>query len=458
MPILGLLDTEKFSAQRFTNIRRSVFYFYPNGAAPLVGLISLLEEEDTNDPKYSWWEKRLSKQRTITAVNTTGAFITNTGTNADAANPFTLAAGSTLRVIVADASVFRIGHQVRLYNVPTTGNPIIVYGRVEAVYAGAAGGGLTGTGGTKQGVDLRLTETITNVSNIATSLGLEAWVVGNVHSQGQTGASPAPYNMPVNIENYAQIFRTPFNFTGTALKTAAKFDDSGPYKDKSKEASIYHMIEMEKAFIFGRKLLTTNPTTNLPEYYTGGILYWLEQWEATAGNIYGESGATADTDDNKRIIANASGTVNEKRYDGFLERLFRVTNNKTNEKLCLCGSGALMVLNQMYRNKSVLNVNQGSKDLTYGMSVVSHLTSFGTVHYRTHPLFSDNPIMRYNMLFLDVHNLKYRFVQGRDTTLLTNRQPNNADYREDEWLTEAGMESRFPESHMYLQNVLDYVA
>jgi hypothetical protein len=454
MAILGLLDTEKFASQRFTNVRRSVFYFYPNGAAPLVGLVSLLDDEDTNDPKFSWWEKRLSKQRSLTAVNTTGAFITNTGSNADAASPFTSAPQTTIRVIVADATLFRVGHQVRIYNVPVNGGTFTnLYGRVEASSTA------TGSGGTKNGIDVRLTEAATNILNVASSLGLEVWVVGNVHAQGQTGAIAAPYNLPVNIENFCQIFRTPFNFTGTALKTAAKFDESGPYKDKSKEASIYHMTEIEKAFIFGRKAQTTQPVTLLPEYYTGGILWTLEQWELTSSNPYGEAGSTAsDADDNKRIINNTGGTVNEKTYDTYLERAFRVTNNKTNEKLCLCGSGALKVLNQMYRNKSVLNVQQGSKDMTYGMSVVSHLTSFGTVHYRTHPLFSDNPVMRYNMLFLDVHNLKYRYVQGRDTEILTMRQPNNADYREDEWLTEAGLEARFPESHLYLQNVLDYIS
>lgn len=450
MPILGLVDTEKFSAQRFTNIRRSVFYFYPNGAAPLVGLLTLLDEEDTNDPKFSHWEKRLDKQRTLTAVNTTGAFITNTGTNADAANPFSLAAQATLRVIVQDATMFRVGHQVRIYNAPTTGNPVSIYGRVEAVYDGT-----TGSGGAKDGIDIRLTEALTNVSNTATSLNLEVWVVGNVAAQGQTGTADAPWNLPVNIENFCQIFRTSFSFTGTAYKTAAKFDESGPYKDKSKEASIYHMTEMEKAFIFGRKAQTTQPVTLLPEYYTGGILYWLEQWEA--GTLYGQQPSTSDTDDGKRIIANSSGSINEDAYDNYLERVFRVTNNKTNEKICLCGTGFLKVLNQMYRNKSVLQTQPGTKDLTYGMTVVSHLTSFGVVHYRTHPLFSDNPIMRFNGLFLDVHNLKYRYVQGRDTEILTNRQPNNADYRTDEWLSECGQEVRFPESHMYLQNILNYV-
>jgi hypothetical protein len=60
------------------------------------------------------------------------------------------------------------------------------------------------------------------------------------------------------------------------------------------------------------------------------------------------------------------------------------------------------------------------------------------------------------MLFLDVRNLKYVYVTGRDTELLTERQPNNADYRQDEWLSECGLEVRFPESHLYLQNVRSY--
>ena len=48
-------------------------------------------------------------------------------------------------------------------------------------------------------------------------------------------------------------------------------------------------------------------------------------------------------------------------------------------------------------------------------------------------------------------------MQGRDTELLKNRQNNDEDLRKDEWLTEAGLELRFPESHMYLQNVTSYV-
>jgi len=135
-----------------------------------------------------------------------------------------------------------------------------------------------------------------------------------------------------------------------------------------------------------------------------------------------------------------------------LERVFRVTNNTSNEKLVLCGSGFLQTMNQLYRSKAVLNADLPLTE-TFGMNVVKHLCPFGTVYYKTHPLFSNNPTLRYCALFLDIKNIHYRPLVGRDTELLKMRQANNADYREDEYLTEAGVEVWFPESNMFLKNV-----
>jgi hypothetical protein len=203
-----------------------------------------------------------------------------------------------------------------------------------------------------------------------------------------------------------------------------------------------------------------NPTTGvgLPIYQTGGILWHMQQWEA--GGDYALSSArtitaSADTDDDKRIITNSAGTMDEDTYDTYLERLFRYTNNSSNEKLCICGSGFLKVMNQMYRSKAVLNASLPMKD-TYGMRVVAHETPFGTIYYQSHPLFTQNSTLRWNALFLDVRNLRYRPMSGRDTDLLTEREPNDADYRKDEWFTDAGLEVWFPESHMYMQNVRSY--
>ena len=82
------------------------------------------------------------------------------------------------------------------------------------------------------------------------------------------------------------------------------------------------------------------------------------------------------------------------------------------------------------------------------MSVVTWDTPFGTVNFKTHPLFNRNATWRNDGILIDVQNLRYRPLADSDTTLLKNRQKNDQDRRKDEWLTEAGLECRFPESHM----------
>src|SRR6266481_6560860 len=474
MAILGLLNTESDPNWRFQNIRRQVFYFYPNGAAPLTGLLSLLQEEDTDDPQFSWYEKRLAEQRSTMVVATTTLVFTATpssGVNdsltADGAATLTMAgfnaagtagANQMIRFRVADSSQFRAGHIVRIPAITWTTTGAGTFDLIAQItFVSTANAGLINARILAKPYLQQASTTL--LSNLAAYVGKEVLVIGSSFQKGQDlgaqgtimAATSEIYTIPVNPTNNAQIFRTPFSMTGTALKTGLKYDETGPYKDKAKESSVQHMIEMEKGFLFGYKSKTN--VAGLLQFQTGGILGFLIDWEA--GTIYGNAAATLDTDDNKRIISNVAGSINEKTYEKYLERVFRVTNNTANEKLVLCGSGFLSVINQMYKSKTTLTADLPLTD-TYGMSVVRHQTPYGTIYYKSHPLFSQNAAMRYNALFLDIQNLRYRYVQGRDTELLKNRQPNDADYRKDEWLTEAGLECRFPESHMYLQNVTDY--
>lgn len=442
MAILGLMTTDSFSSERFTSIRRSVFYSNPAGAAPLIGILSMLKEQAVSDPEFVWYEKRLSLMASTTSqANSAGPF-TNTS-NADlTSGGWTQAAGTTIRVYVTDKSFFRTGHQIKIE--PVSGTTTIIYGVVTA----------TGTAaGPKYYIDVQLTEAATAVLNSTVQNGIEVKVVGSTFAQGSVGNSESIYNLPIAIRNYCQIFRTSFLLTGTAMKTPAKFDKSGPYADKAKEAALQHMIEMEWAMINGRKLQTTATEggNTLPQYLTGGIIYWLEQWEA--GSTYGNTAATLDTDDNKRIITNSAGTITERQYDTYVERVFRNTSNVANEKLVLCGSGFLNTINQLYKNKAVLNSDLPLTD-TYGMDVVKHRSPFGTLYYKSHPLFNQNALWRNRALILDVNHLSYRYVTDRDSKILANRQPNKADYREDEWLTECGLMMKFPEAHMLIKNVL----
>ena len=407
MAILGLIGTEALADYRFKNIRRSVFYDYPNGVAPLTGILSLMDEEDTNDPEFSWWEKRLIQQRTTTASqgSSKGPFLTAAGS--DLTDSQSLVAKTEYQVVVASSAQFRVGHVIRIpVDLSSAASTGTVFGQVTAIPDSTH-------------IKFKSLKAVTSLDNGTSSpaggenVGKEVLVIGSAAQQGQVGAGLSVYNEPNQLWNYCQIFRTAFQMTGTALKTAVKYDDTGAYKDQAKDVSLDHMRGLEFAMLFGERTANVDATTNLPTYTMGGILWFLQQWELTSNNPYGRAGATADTDDDKRIITNSKGYITEKEWDEYLERVFRVTNNKANEKLCLCGSGALNVINRMFKGKTEFTVEGKVGD--YGMEVVKQVTPFGTIYYKTHPLFSQNATLRYNMLFVEVGNLKYRYMQGRDT-------------------------------------------
>jgi len=456
MPILGLMTAEQVSAYRPKNVRRSVFYMYPNGTAPLVGLLTLMKDEVTNDPEFKWWEKRMVEQRTTMAyISSTISFysaVNSTFTTWTAATgDFTMAQGTQFGVKVASGGTaqFRVG-QIIKFNIIDT-----------AAATQEAQGIVTNVDATNNRLAFVATKAPTaDVDYDASTTGFEILAIGTAQAEGASSVSSTAalstqevYNAPLGITNYTEIFTSNWQISGTAGKTAVWFDTRGVDPDQAKEAAVNYSRYMEYASIFGEKYERVVSATDVTRF-TGGILYWLRLWEA--GATYGNSAATADTDDTKRIIKNSSGILSKKTYQSvYLERAFRFCRNKQSEMLCLCGNGFLATLGEMYGGSKMFTATTPDKS-TFGMQVTAHTTSFGTVYYKTHPLFNLNSTLRYNGLFLDIPCLKYRYVAGRDTTLRKNLQPNNADYVEDGWLSESGIEVVSPESHLYIQNVTDW--
>lgn len=458
MAILGLMNAESFASNRFQSHRRQVFYYYPNGAAPLMGLLSLMKDEACDDPVFNWYEKRLSENWLLAAnISTTVVFYLassiavaagkiTAGTVATA--NFSMTAGTTYAIKLASTTdptgVYRIGHIVRFIATNTSATSEEVIGRVIAV-----NGASDTPSNSIAFTAVRATTTAIDY-DVSTHAGGQVGVIGSAFAEGIRDESSGIYNTPINPSNYTQIFRKPFSITGTALKTSAKFDEQGVFPDQSKEASVDFAREMEWAFLFGEKQQTGGASTSVTRF-TGGILYFLRLWEA--GTTYLNTAATADTDDTKRIITNAAATVSLDQLMTWAERIFRISNNKSNEKLAFCGSGALLTLNKLFLGKTELTSPLPLTD-TFGMDVRALSTPFGTIYLKTHPLMSQNSVLRYNMLITDVPNLNYRYVRGRDMDLLTNRQDNDEDARKDEWFGECGLEFNLPESHTYIQNLV----
>jgi hypothetical protein len=458
MPILGLMNAESFATNRFQSHRREVFYFYPNGAAPLMGLLSLMKDQAIDDPRHNWNEKRLSENWGVAAnISTTVVFYSTgvtvaagkvTAATVAAAN-FTPTAGTqyAIKLSATPENTFRIGHIFRFVATNTSGNPEEVIGRINAINTSsdtpASTLGFTAVRTTAVAVDY----------DVSTHAGTQVAVIGSAFAEGVQDESSGIYNEPVSPYNYTQIFRKPVTITGTALKTSAKFDEQGVFPDQSKEAAVDFAREMEWANFFGERNQLGSASTSITRYM-GGILYFLKLWEA--GSTYGNTAATADTDDTKRIISNTATTVSITQFDGWMERVFRISNNKSTEKIAFCGSGALLTLNRLFKNNGMQTSSMPLKD-TYGMDVRAYTSPSGTLYLKTHPLMSQNSVLRYNMMVVDLPNLTYTYLRGRDMELLKNRQPNDADYRKDEWLGESTLELNLPESFMYIQNLVTAV-
>ena len=99
-----------------------------------------------------------------------------------------------------------------------------------------------------------------------------AWLltrVGNAQSEGNLSIQANSSN-PVKFVNYTQIFKTPYQITGTALET--RFRTGDPKKNEQKRKAFIHSEKLEQALFWGVANETTDATNgNMPLRYTGGL-------------------------------------------------------------------------------------------------------------------------------------------------------------------------------------------
>jgi hypothetical protein len=248
-------------------------------------------------------------------------------------------------------------------------------------------------------------------------------VIGSAYQEGDSTPSSVAY-VPTRQYNYAQIFRTSLNITRTAKRTRLRTGEA--IKEAKREALMLHAVEMERAFLFGQRF--EDLTGPQPRRATRGI----RQWVATNYN-------------------NFAGSITETQWENYLEGLFRYGSN---EKLALCGSTALNVLNQLAKNKGKIDLEPASN--TYGMSLLRYVTPFGQLLLRQHPLFNLSAAgYRQSIAFIDCDKVTYRYVD--DTDYIKNRQSPGADASLDEFLTEAGFELHFEAAHGWADNMATFV-
>ena len=468
MAILGLMTTTQLESERALNARRKVFYDYPNGKFPLMGLLSLMEDaEELSDPEFGWHEERWQSARSLTAAAESGKgpFATSTA-GTTAASEATIALAATAYLKVVDATQFRVRDVIRIKNLYTTTatTPVQTTAWVTAVDNST-------NVLTIKLMDTTLASDTGPKNSNTTNNSLYVSVIGTATGEGDRSRSDGRVGEPFKLTNYTQIFRSVVGpFTGTALKMGQKYDSKPLYRKAAKDGALRHMELLEKAALYGVARSTTTTTIDndtVPVRYTGGIEYFLNQWDK--GNTpnggafnYRPNGtdlSAADWRDydEKRVLRSV-GSITSGEWEELIRRMFASQSDSGFEKLVICGDKTLAAVNRWVQNKSVTTRDLKTKEESYGLQIKQVDTVHGSLMFKTHPLFKEDPSMQNTMLVVDMGDIVYHCMEGRDTELLKNRQQRDADHRKDEWLTECGFEVRHPKRHMWIDGLTEILA
>lgn len=242
-------------------------------------------------------------------------------------------------------------------------------------------------------------------------------------------------------EGYCQIFKTGMNiFSGTSLATEYR-GIANEFQRIWQDKLMEHKMDIEQAMLFGVGSSSNETGSGAPTRQTWGILPYTEQY----GKIYNMS-------------YSSSG------YDAFLDAMedfFAPESGNSGDKLVLASRKVITYLNKL-GSGSFLNNTVGSSQYkldvatvpgAFGHSVTMVNTIFGNLHFVQEPLLRG--MFEDYCVCVDMKNVAYRPLAGngvsRDTFIETNVQDNGVDGRQDQVITEAGLEISVPETHAILK-------
>lgn len=365
-----------------------ILYLDPS-AAPFTLLSDKVSSENTDNPRFEWYEKA-QRDKTVTFDSATsdidGSAVTTT-----------LGVVGTDVIQVGDLVFNTVNREIYLVTVRTSG---ILY----TVVRGAAG-----------------SSAVTTAAN-----GDLLCVIGSAFAEG-VGAPATDEWLETQVFNFTQIFRRAFGSSATREATQTYFGRG--YRDKlAKEKGIEFAMDIERAAIAGGRSEVQASGAATPTLGTGvlrtsgGFLFFATQ------NVTDLSGAA----------------LSEPTFEGALEPIFAHTNAGDSRTL-FAGTPFITVLDQMAVDK-IRTVNDPS--MTYGIAVKQYLTFHGTLNVIKHRILADlGTALNRGGLIVDVKKLGTRTLSGRATKLKKNIQAPDVDGWIDEYKAELGFQVASPEVH-----------
>jgi hypothetical protein len=173
--------------------------------------------------------------------------------------------------------------------------------------------------------------------------------------------------------------------------------------------------------MFGVRGEYIDPTDSQPVRTTQGILNYL------SAQTYGLGG---------------TGTLTD--LDDILQELFKYGTN--DQRVGLVGNKFISQFNKLILNNTQYHINVDKKTV-YGYDFMELTTPYGTIMLKSHPLLTTDPFYNNSGWFLNMEDLEYRFMKGRDTFVKENVQLPDEDQKKDMFITECGLELHRPEHH-----------
>ncbi len=388
--IQGLRGTGEFTTDfRPKNYRELFTLLEPNGNAPLNALLAMGSSEGTDDPEYKNFRDELPDRK----LKVNGA-VSSTST-------------TTITIDASDDNKFAITGAI-VVNSET--------GEVMHVTADTTATTLT--------VARNIGGTSHQIADDA-----ELFIAGFAAAEG--GNAPTAISFDATVaSNYTQIFRTAFQVSNTLnstyLRTGDKMDEA------MTKALKLHMSDIERAMFFGVKH-EENGSSAQPTRFTGGLLNSLTNVVDVTTDFASYGGSTA-------------GQMTEAGFDSLL--ISSVFKYGSKQKIAFVGENVANQLQQIGKDRWKPTTYEGA----YGVNLTQYTTFAGDLMVHLHPQFRQIPNMKNAMIIVDFPYLSYRYLEGRDTQLLENRQAPDADSIKSEYLTECGLELLQDKVHSYIKN------
>ena len=388
--IQGLRGTGEFSTDfRPKNYRELFTLLEPQGNAPLNALLAMGSSESTDDPEFKNFRDELPDRKL--KVNGAVASTSTTTITIDASDDNKYAINGA---IVINSETGEVMH----CTADTTGTTLTVTRNV---------------GGTSHQI----------------ADNAELFVAGFAAQEG-AGAPTAISFDAVVANNFCQIFRTAFSVTNTLnstyLRTGDKMDEA------MTKALKLHMSDIERAMFFGVKH-EANGSTAQPTRYTGGLINSLTN-VVDINTDYASYGGTG------------AGQMTEEGFDNLL--ISTIFKYGSSQKIAFVGENVANQLQQIGKDRWQPTAVDG----TYGVMLTRYQSFAGDLMVHLHPQFRQIPGMKNAMVIVDFPYLSYRYLEGRDTQLLENRQSPDLDAQLHEYLTECGLELIQDKVHAYIKN------